>query len=386
MAFDWYRSGNVYRPHAAPYVYDTITNQANRVQSQHIETPDGLGTFAERINLSDYNGSPLIPQEALSFTVACHLYRGVADSNGNADVSFVSFLPGYQNIMYGQPPGVYGADFNTFGTAAMSGANPGQQPVGDGTLVESLGREAAFPNVTEGNDWGVFYVRHRGITLLGAGAILRLTSFEIPANYTLPDPWPAAPAPPPPPAASLELDFAGNLNDASPNDHAITGNNISFDNGSAVFDGSSSYLSFDGAHSSLTLDGDFTIEMQITTTVKTLQNGSQRRLLSFGSGNTRIGIYIDHNTGAIGLLREYIALLHGGAANVTTGNPITIKWTRVGGVNRLYINGQQDGASFNDATVWIGAAPCEIGRLNGSGQGYFSGKIGSLKVTKGTSG
>jgi hypothetical protein len=72
-----------------------------------------------------------------------------------------------------------------------------------------------------------------------------------------------------------------------------------------------------------------------------------------------------------------------GAVPITTGGQTTIKWSRASGVNALFINGQQDGASFTDTTAWTATVESEIGRLNGQDIGYFSGEIYNINIVNG---
>ena len=366
------RADNTYFFSTPPTLLDTIDPYAG-VKSADLMT--STGTYPQRVNLSSFQGMSLIPSEATKIKVWCHLFRAIPDVNGNVDVSCSLEIPGY----------VGSESLMNFATAAFSGIPPGSPPgtrmFPPGSLVESIGQVIEFPNVVAADGtWGSFYWMNGGNTVLGSAAWLRLLSFDVPDSYTLPSTWPAQN-----PGGSLAMYFGSSgYADSSSDAHAVTAHNSTIQmDGGALFNGTSSYLSFDGSDSSLNLSGDFTIEVTMSGTSKALEGGSQQRLLSFGNTGHSIGIGIDNVAGGAILLNESNSVLKTGSNSVVTGNPTSIKWIRSGGVNTLIINGQQDGPVFTDATSWTATMDSEIGRLGGNGVGYFAGEIYNINIVNG---
>lgn len=362
-------AGNTYIFSSPLSLVDTISPYAG-VKTTDL-TSDGLGNYPQRIDLSNMAGYNLVPSAATKFKIGCHLFRAIPDVNGNVDISCCAAMDGFggtQNI-------------SNFATGAFSGAPAGIHMFPPGSLVESLGQPIEFPNVARSDGtWGSFYWQMRGNTPIGSAVWLELVSFDVAAGYTLPSTWPAQN-----PGGSLAMYFgASGYFDSSTASHPITVHNSTIQpDGGAAFNGTSSYLSFNGSDSSLNLSGDFTIEITMSGTSQALEGGSQQRLLSFGNTGHSIGIAIDNVAGGAMLLNESNSVLKIGGNSIVTGLPTTIKWTRASGINTLIINGQQDGVTFTDGTSWTATSESEIGRLNSNTIGYFSGEIYNINIVNG---
>lgn len=355
-------------------IVDTIVPYAG-VKSADLMTGSTIWNNPQRVNLGNLNGTSLIPSAATKFKVGCHLFRAIPDANGNVDVSCVAYLPGLTAF-----PGI-----SNFATAAFSGATAPAKMFPPGSLVESVGQILEFPNITDASgNWGGFYWQMGGNTILGSAVWLELVSFDVPSGYTLPSVWPAQN-----PGGSLAMYLGTSAYaDSSSAAHSVTAHNSTIQaDGGASFNGSSSYLSFNGSDSSLSFTGDFTVEVTIAGTSKAMEGGSQQRILSFGApGGGGIGIGIDQIGGGAILLNEFTSVFKTGGNSVVTGIPTTIKWTRESGVNKLSINGQQDGPTFTDTTSWMASSSAEIGRLNGQAAvGHFTGEIYNINIVNGLS-
>lgn len=339
-------------------------------------------THPQRVNLSFLGGECYVPDptKCESFVVQAHLFRAVADVNGitdcNCSIELLQFA-GTQAI-------------GNTGTAAFSNGHC----FPTGALVESVGVPIEVPNILEADGtWGNFCWQMSGNTVLGSAVWLELVRVKLVPGYTLPSPYPAKV----PAATCLAMYFGAGYTDVSPSAHTITATGmtsttesgkllydgggstyLNFD-GSAVFNGSSSYLSLNA--SDIILSGDFTIEIAFSTTHRAAQGNCAQRLLSFGNASIAVGI--DQTSGAVALFRENVATLYTGGNAIDSGYVMTAKWRRASGVNTLIVNGQQDGPSFNDATIWTLGSDSMIGRYCGSAVGFYTGKIHSLSIVNG---
>jgi hypothetical protein len=334
-------------------------------------TSDGLGSYPQRINLSNRGGYSLIPQEATKFRVSCNLLRSVTGSAGVVDVSLLASLPGFEGTEI----------IDTFGTEAFS--NGVMFPVA--SLPESVGKTIEFPNmVLSDGSWGNFFWQMRGNFsngLNGAGVILQLLSYDVPSSSALPSSWPVKCTG----QSAFLMYFGSNLNDSSSTGRTVTAMGAAAlqSDGGCLFNGSSGYLTFNGSDSAMAMPGDFTVEGKVSTTDKSMHGGTQRRIISFGGGvGYTLGIGIDPTSGALIILREQISQIFGGHAPINTGVPMTFKLRRKSGVCTLHVNEQQDGQPFTDTTSWAAPATAEIGRLNG-GAGNFNGSIYNINIVNG---
>jgi|GEM_PF-6077946 len=334
-------------------------------------TADGLGNYPQRVNLSNRGGYSWIPQEATKFRVSCNLFRGVTGAAGVVDVSLLAELPGYEGVEI----------FDTFGTEAFS--NGAMFP--PGSLPESKGTPPEFPNmVLSDGSWGNFFWQMRGNFangLQGSAAILQLLSFDVPSSYVLPPSWPVKRTD----QAAFLMYFGNNLNDSSvaARSVAAAGGAALQPDGSCLFNGSSGYLTFNGGDAAMAMPGDFTVEGTVSTNDKSMQGGTQRRIISFGGGiggGYTLGIGIDPTSGGLIILREKVSQIFGGNAPINTNSRATFKLRRKSGICTLMVNEQQDGQPFADSTVWAAPSVAEIGRLNG-GAGYFNGSIYNLQIS-----
>jgi hypothetical protein len=365
------KGGNRYFFCTPPYILDTIDPYAG-VKSADLASSNG--TCRNSVNLSNFQGMSLVPPEATTIRAWCHLFRAVAspvtstDTGGNLDITMSLSLP----TVNGEVP-------KNFATGAVTTQSAGQ-PFPPGTLVESLGEEIEFPNIAETNgNYGRFTWSMGGNTILGAAAMLRVTSFEVPPGYTLPALWPAKNVV----HSSIAMYFGPDgFLDSSPAARTVTTHNSSVQpDGGANFNGLNTHLSFDGHD--ITLSSDFTIEVTMKGSTNALQGGSQQRILSLGGvGSPAIGI--DQIGGGAILLNELVGIIKTGGNSLISGFPTNIKWTRESGVNTLIVNGQRDGQPFTDTTAWVLSSSAEVGRLNGhSTMGYFTGEVYFVSIVNG---
>ncbi len=358
------KAGNRYFFSTPPILLDTIDPYTG-VKSADLAVPNG--TYNQSVNLSNFQGMSLVPPQAITIRAWCHLFRVISGSIGQTDASISLEIPGY----------IGSESLKNFATAAYTPTGTNYGP--PGALVESIGEEIEYPNITEADgNWGRFSWSIGGNTVVGAASWLRLMSFEVPSGYVLPAVWPAKNAG----LSSLALYFgADGFADSSPSARTITSFNSSVQpDGNANFNGLNTHLSFDG--SNITLSGDFTIEVTMIGSTNTLMGGTQQRILSFGTGGSP-AIAIDENGVGALLLNEEVSVLHTGGNSIITTHPTNIKWRRQGGANTLIVNGQQDGQPFNDTTSWTISQTAEIGRLNGTNAGYFTGEISFVCITNG---
>lgn len=336
-------------------------------------TADGLGNYPQRVNLGNRGGYSWIPQEATKFRVSCNLFRSVTGPAGVVDVSLLASLPGFEGVEI----------LDTFGTEAFS--NGAMFPVA--SLPESKGTVVEFPNmILPDGSWGNFFWQMRGNFangLSGSGTILQLLSYDVPSSYVLPSSWPFKR----PGQATFLMYFGADLSDSSAAARLVTafGGAALQPDGGCLFNGSSGYLRFNGGDTAMTMPGDFTVEGTVSTTDKSMQGGTQRRIISFAGGvggGPTLGIGIDPTSGALIVLREYVSQIFAGSAPIITGGRATFKLRRKSGICTLIVNDQQDGQPFADTTPWAAPSVAEIGRLNG-GAGNFNGSIYDLQIISG---
>lgn len=148
----WFQAGPKHFP-SSPVVFLTQQNSATPVYQ----------------TLRQY-----VPKAALWFTLSCEFYRGVADTNGNTDVTGLIRLPGYSGLIPGETP----ENFAIMASAWLSRATP--NPVLAGELVESPGRYVDVPNLRYGADWASFYWLCQGNTIDSAMMTLALAGFTMP--------------------------------------------------------------------------------------------------------------------------------------------------------------------------------------------------------------
>jgi hypothetical protein len=115
-----------------------------------------------------------------------------------------------------------------------------------------------------------------------------------------------------------------------------------------------------------------------------VQGGCQQRILSFGGAGSP-AIAIDPSGGGAMLISEASSALRIGGNSIISGYKTDVQWRRIGGVNTLHVNGQQDGQPFTDTTAWVISSAAEVGRYNQGSVGYFSGKVHFLGITNGLS-
>jgi hypothetical protein len=362
------QSGNRIYYSTPPTLLDTVDPYTG-VKTADLFVPNG--TYQQSVNLSNFQGMSLVPQEAENIKVWCHLFRNIAGSVGQTDASLSLEIPGY----------IGSESLINLATAACTPIGSGAQCTSPGALVESIGLEVEYPNIVEADgNWGRFTWSIGGNTVVGSASWLRLTSFTVPNGYTLPSVWPAQNAGP----SSLAMYFgASGFADASPFARAVTPYNSSIQpDGGANFNGLNTYLTFNC--SGVTLSGDFTIEVTMSGSSKALQGGSQQRILSLGNGAGSPAIGIDQVGGGAILVNESTAVLKTGGNSLINGVKTNVKWRRASGINTLIVNGQQDGQPFTDNTAWALSSTAEIGRLNGNpGVGQFTGEIYFISIVSG---
>ncbi len=376
------RSGNRVYYMTPLYVLDTITPEAG-VKSADLASPNG--TYRQRLNLSNLRGMRLIPPEAESVTLWCQLFRDYAGSVGETDAT-MGLSIGSETL-------------KSFATAACTPVGVGARCVSPSSIVESLGTDIEFPNIVDADganaciDWSI-----GGNTVLKCAAMIQLMSFTVPSSYTLPAVWPARNAS----SDALAMYFGSDgFADSSSASRTITAHNCSIQSGSttrwanpqsspdalmyqdtgggAIFNGSSSYLNFDGHD--ITLSGDFTIQVVMSGSTNALQGGCQQRILCLGGAGSP-AIAIDPSGGGAMLINEDTSALAIGGNSIVTGYKTSVEWSRRAGVNTFRVNGQQDGQPFTNNTAWVIGSSAQIGR-HYSGVGYFNGKIHLVKVTNG---
>jgi hypothetical protein len=376
-----HQSGNMIYFMTPLYLLDTIVPEAG-VKSADLASPNG--TYPQRVNLSNFRGMRLVPPEAENVKVTCQLFRDYAGSVGQTDATLGI-----------QVESEYPA---SFATAACTPVGSGSVCYSAGSIVESLGSDVEFPNVMDVDgsnacfNWSI-----GGNTVLKCAARLQILGFTVPYGYILPSVWPERNTA----SSSLAMYFGTDFfADSSPAAHSVTAHNVSIQSGSttqwatpqspsdailstdtgggAVFDGSTSYLSLDGSGIG-PLSGNFAIQVTISATSKAVQGNCQQRILCLGGAGSP-AIAIDPSGGGAMLISEDSSALAIGGNSVITGGKTIIEWERVGGVNILRVNGQQDGPQFIDNTAWVLSSDAEIGRHH-SGVGYFSGKIHFIGIS-----
>ena len=152
--------------------------------------------------------------------------------------------------------------------------------------------------------------------------------------------------------------------------------------GSGYFDGSS-YLTVP-ANLSFGLNGDFTIEFWVNTTIKTTDTYT-RHIISLGTGVDAAGllkIYIT-TSGFIELFNTSSIMT--GTTDIATGTWRHISVTRFGNTMRLYVDGSQNATATNN-TIFNSAETtnARIGIINKSDtEGRYLGYISNLRIVKG---
>ncbi len=348
-----------------PSIFDTITPYTG-VKSDDLVPPANNGTYLLPVNLGNYRGYVLVPPEAYSFTIWGHLFRSIAGSVGQTDLTI--------------SPNIEGDTPMNLATLACTPIGSGNKCVSSGSIVESIGLPVPLPNVVDANgNNAVVGLTMGGNTILGGAAWIRLSSFTVPPSYVLPSVWPAKNVS----NSMLSLYFgADGFSDSSSSSRTVTAVNSSIQpDGGANFNGLNTLLSFDGG--STVLSGDFKITVTMAGLSNALQGGSQQRLVSYGGpGSPAIGI--DQVGGGAILLNEQVAILKTCGNSLVSGYRTTIEWRRVSGVNTCTVNDQQDGPTFNDNTAWVISSSSEIGRLNGHpGLGQFTGEIYNIRILNG---
>lgn len=147
---------------------------------------------------------------------------------------------------------------------------------------------------------------------------------------------------------------------------------------SGYFDGTGDYLTCDGSSNFTFGTGDFTVEMWVYVSNVT----GTKYLIDFKNGGTANPLlYIGSAT-----VRYYV----NSADQITSSALVANTWyhvalSRVSGVTRLFLNGNQTGSSYTDANNYgVGAGRPSIG-CNGTtlGNDPYAGYIDELRITKG---
>ncbi len=150
---------------------------------------------------------------------------------------------------------------------------------------------------------------------------------------------------------------------------------------SALFDGTTDYITGNGTNASFQFTGDCSIELTFKGTI-----GATQILFDFRPSATN-GYYPYLDISAAGILGFYVNSSYRitGGTTLVAGNKYQIALSRVAGVWRLWLNGSQEGSSWSDSTTMqVGASRPVIGANGASlGSNSLNGRVDEWRVTKG---
>jgi len=157
---------------------------------------------------------------------------------------------------------------------------------------------------------------------------------------------------------------------------------------SGYFDGLS-YLTIP-ANASFALDGDFTIECWVNTSVFSTESGYIRHIISMGTGTDnanllKISLLTTAGAASINLSLYTTSVILLGTIPVADGRWHHVVVVRSGTSLRLYIDGVQSGTTATTTQSFNAGATSNIriGCINNAEAGRFNGYISNLRIVKG---
>lgn len=152
---------------------------------------------------------------------------------------------------------------------------------------------------------------------------------------------------------------------------------------SALFDGTTDYISGSGQSTPFQFTGDFTVEC----TYKPAAIGGTSQVIFDFHPNITNGYYLQLYVTAAGIAKIYSnsADRITGTTTIVSGSAYKFALCRVSGVTRLFMNGTQEGSGWSDSSTFnVGASRPLIG-ANGAAPYTMSvnGRIDEWRVTKG---
>jgi len=149
--------------------------------------------------------------------------------------------------------------------------------------------------------------------------------------------------------------------------------------GALTLDGEGDWLSLPAG--AIVLSGDYALDLWIFTSDASADQ-AHRRIISIGghaNGGIEVTIALDGTVSVYAQAAERIR----GSTNVANGALNHIALTRAGGRHRLFVNGLQQGVTWDSVAPFGAGLQTFIGRYPGSAVGHLRGAMSEIRISNG---